>query len=282
MIKFFDTKELPEFILLRRHLMNAINVKRSQGPSQMMLGEMLRDDIPLMVECENCLKHLINRFKIDESMRSMQFPMNVRVLGGGSKTNATHSYDTHKIHIDAWSGAPVDTHNVVLFIDIKGDPDCIDFYEFLNRDLIHETIAFRGPYDQALTLYPARRLETPKAQIGQLIVFDQTVPHVTQKKHREGARVSIDVRLRPEAPYIDKGRRIDREKFLNYLPGNPGWGYYWSISPPTKKFLSFEDKSEYELRVSRDFGPNEELLRREYIDLVMKDSVFSLRRRSDD
>jgi hypothetical protein len=281
MIKFFDAKELPEFILLRRRLLDAIKVKGGGGASTMMLGEVLRDDLPLMVECENYLKQLINNLKIDQSMHSLQFPMNVRVMGENSKTSATHSYDTHKIHIDTWSGAPVDALNVVLFIDIAGDPDCIDFYEFINKDLIHEITMFRGPYDQALTLFPAQRLETPKAQTGQLIVFDQTVPHVTQKKHREGTRVSVDVRLRPEAPYIDGGERINREKFLNYRPGNPGWGYYWSISPPTKTFLSFEEKSDYEVSVARDFGRNEELLRREYIDLVMKDGVFSLRRSDD-
>lgn len=281
MLRFYDLKDRPDFILLRRLLLNEIRAKVSFGLSKAVLGQVLRDDIQLMLKCESHLRRLLNELEVDRLMKSMQFPMNVRVVEGG-RTKVTHSYDTNLIHVDAWSGAPSDAQNVILFIDIEGEPDCVDFYEFLNPKLISEAITFRGPYDQALKRYPVRRLETPKAEAGQLIIFDQSVPHRTEKKHKEGIRVSIDVRLRPETSYVDGGKCIDRKKFLDYTPGNPGWGYYWSISPPGEKFRCFEDKAKYELKVAQRFGPNAELLRQEYIDLVMKNEKFSLRRRSDD
>ena len=279
MLQFYDIEQSKQFIQLRQSILSSASQKKARGVTTSTLGLSLRNDVELMIECENCVKEILWSLHIDSRPTCMQFPINVRVVNEPNR-NYNHDFDTHFVHIDAWSGAPKRSFNLMIYLDIEGDPACVDFYRFISSES-NDPSSFKGGYVEAGKMFPSEKIDTPDAKIGQAIIFDQAVPHCTQTKAAGGTRVSLDVRFRIESPYIDDdGTFIGDGKFLDYSPGNPGWGYYWTLPPSGTFFKSFDEKVSFELSEARKIGPKAEMLRLAYVERVMMGGNFCLRRKA--
>lgn len=271
MVNFYDVSRFADF----RSLKSLFNDLSGKFDNELVSD--IRRDAALMLVIERHLVSILNKLQLLKEYSAFQFPANVRYLRTSKNVSAAHEYDTHNIHVDAWSGAPSDSANFMLYLNLQGaEPPYVQFYEFLVPS--DEILVFRGPYQEAIKRFPVKKLAQPAPFDGQLVHFDNFAPHQTVSSSvNSGWRLSLDVRVRTGNPYQINGAFIDQERFTYYLPGNPGLGYYWSISLPYS-FSSVDEKVSNELAIASSFHSSAYKLRKSYLDFVRSDGDWNIKK----
>jgi hypothetical protein len=278
MLLYFDVSRDANFIEMRSLLSKSRGELILSGVPFRSQGELLRNNLTLMLMQENLLKSLFISIGLPRLGRSLQFPMNVRVMSE-APPDASHSYDTRYIHSDIWSGAPVDLTNFLLYIDYEIGAPYVDFFD-VEREKAQYVKSFQGSYQQAQEYFRFLKVQLPEPKPGLLVIFSGDIPHATHYTGGSHVRFSIDGRIREECPYLENSKPVAKSKFLDYIPGNPGWGYYWSQDYSHRHFSGLAEKIEFELATASEVGEWALKLREDYLSLVFHGDDFSLRRSS--
>jgi len=230
----------------------------------------LRTDFALMVQLENCLLELMPAATASR-LKSIQFPANVRIVQAAPATGyLARPFATDYVHCDVWSGAPADSLNVFLYLDMQGDCARLKLFKSIEADPYARD--YRGPYAEFKgDLSRLDEVTTPAAP-GIMHIFSTYCPHKTVRG-ASGLRLSIDFRVRTGAPYLLDGRPLTEQEFSSYSPGFPGQGIYWT--KPTAPLASFADKCRYEIEQARAVGPWAVSLRESYINKITAKGVFA-------
>lgn len=271
MVRFFDVSKLEAFKSLKRVLLLLTD---KTGADR--VGEIRRDANAMLV-VEGLFVSILRDLSLLDKYSSLQFPVNVRRVAASSSVMAAHEYDTHDIHVDTWSGAPSDSANFMLYLDLIGEqPPYVQFYEFL--DPVDAILKFRGAYRDAINQFPVREVVHPPPVEGQLVYFDNFSPHRTVSvSNCYGSRLSIDARVRVGNPYQINGGWVEEDKFVYYSPGNPGLGYYWSIIEPWD-YSAVSDKVNRELIMARALDLKAFQLRQAYLNVVRSGGIWDIKR----
>lgn len=210
---------------------------------------------------------------------SLQFPINIRVMRSGVSTRRhpdRESYSTELLHCDAWSGAPSDSRNHLIYLYTELDCPYLEMYESLDKS--DPLRSFVGSYEELPDrLFDRKKISIP-CESGIMAVWPTYSPHRTvvpaagtSRAENSPLRISIDFRTRESSPYEeDRNSTMDTfsDSKMNSL------GVYWSF--PTGA-TSMEDKIQVELSIARAHGPKAYARRQEYIRKYYPDAaVFGL------
>lgn len=236
----------------------------------------LRDNPHLMFRLERFIIELLRAQSLADQ-RSLQFPINIRVMRSGVSTRrqpGRESYSTERLHCDAWSGAPSDSRNHLIYLYAESDCPYLEMYESLDES--DPLRGFVGSYEEIPSrLFNRNKISIP-CEAGILAVWPTYSPHRTvvpapSNYRAEDAplRISIDFRTRESTPYEeDRNSAMDTfsDSKMNSL------GVYWSFPAAA---TSLEDKFQVELSIARAHGLKAYVRRREYIRKYYPDAAVS-------
>tara|TARA_Y100001970_G_C14197087_1_gene838755 strand:- start:1013 stop:1858 length:846 start_codon:yes stop_codon:yes gene_type:complete len=209
----------------------------------------LRKDLDLMTELESIIYKLLTPFSILEDFLSLQFPLNIRLIGEECNPDQNKPYSTNNIHCDTWSGAPDDIQQYFLYVFFKKKSSYIELFNKVNNKNVNN---FKGPYKNFKINEDFLKIVEYDPYEGLLIKFDPKCPHQTIYTGA-GYRLSIDFRTRKKNCYKIKKKYIEKKIFSQEHSGHPfGLGYYWTKSQHT--FKSYKEKKEFELNFAQKFS----------------------------
>jgi len=272
-----------EFLQIREVVLSAL-AGRSMGP---LGSEDLRDRLPrsqvdlrsdtgLMLRVESLISELLKKLSL-ANCKALQFPVNVRVMSHktpNQRVVAKGAYSTELLHCDAWSGAPSDSRNHLIYLYTEPSCPYLEMYETLDES--DPLRGYVGNYTELSDqLYERRRVAIP-CEAGILAVWPTYSPHRTvvpapSTSRAEGSplRISIDFRTRESTPYEeDRNSAMDTfsDSKMNSL------GVYWTFPSVS---ASMKDKIELEIKSARESGSVAEARRREYIRKYYPDAAVS-------
>ena len=236
----------------------------------------LRNNYHLMFRLELRIIELLREQSLADQ-RSLQFPINIRVMRSGVSTRrqpGRESYSTERLHCDAWSGAPSDSRNHLIYLYTELDCPYLEMYESLDKS--DPLRSFVGSYEELPDrLFDRKKISIP-CESGIMAVWPTYSPHrtvvpapSTPRAEDSPLRISIDFRTRESTPYV-----VDRNSGMNTFSDSKmnSLGVYWSF--PTAA-TSLEDKFQVELSIARAHGPKAYALRQEYIRKYYPDADVS-------
>lgn len=230
----------------------------------------LRNNLELMVQVENCIIELLRESGVP-GVKSVQFPVNVRLVSASPSAGyLSRPFATDYPHCDVWSGAPRDSLNVFLYLEMVGDCPRLKLFQSMEHDAY--TRDYRGPYVEYRGDVGSFQEVPVSADTGTMYVFSTYCPHQTVRGSG-GFRISIDLRLRSGIPYLIDNARVGEAEFSTYSPGVPGQGIYWTR--PEKALSSFSAKCEFEMEQARRLGAWAATLRETYIQKITTRGVFN-------
>lgn len=270
MVRCFDVSGSALFREIRSLLLRALAGKDVEGEAETAavleaIGQVdLRKNVVVMLELEGCLVRLLDTLEVS-GFKSLQFPVNVRILGPAEARPAARPFATDWLHCDLWSGAPRDSYNFFLYAHVSPGCPQLDLFETLPDS--HSAAAYRGPYAGA----PLRREDLVPVRFdafaGHAVCFPTLTPHQTVRPAppggggRGGWRMSVDFRARLGDPYELESPADPEAAFstdrMNSL------GVYWSFPP--RRFSSLDEKIAYELAAAETKGGPAVRLRRGYL-----------------
>ena len=228
----------------------------------------LRRDTDLMLRVESSLVSILSRIP-HTPYRALQFPVNVRMLRSGPKVEGRSNrseYSTELLHCDAWSGAPSDSFNHLLYVYTEPSCPYLEMYETLDsNDPLRQYVGDYSGVPESLSL--RRKVDIPCVE-GVLAIWPTYSPHRTvvpawsPNLSTEDApmRVSIDFRTRKSSPY-EHDSNSSMATFANTKMNS--LGVYWTY--PTESG-TFTDKIRRELEAARRVGREAYEARRHYIE----------------
>ena len=212
----------------------------------------LRTDTPLMLTVESLLPQLLHQFNVPiEGIGSLQFPANIRLLQSERSLNTRNPYRTDYIHCDSWSGAPLDSFNLFLYLFVTPGSPHLAIYEFQE-----DSQSFQNRY-KSYSEVPVQEKDLQPFSFATLsgngALWPTATPHRTvlpDSTLSPAWRVSLDVRFRLGTPYTSDPN-LPLEEFAESRMGSPG--VYWDSS--TVGCESIDEKLKRELQVAHTFGP---------------------------
>ena len=237
----FDVSRTRAFRSVRSLILDAL-----EGTVEASSHIDLRKRTELMLQLENEVVALIADSELGaHGLGALQFPVNVRMMGPRRADEVVKPFGTEHLHCDLWSGAPPDSFNFFLYVDVT--PSCPQLALFETLPSSHPSASYRGPYADT----PLRRDELVPVELacfaGHLACFPTLTPHQTiRSSPPEGFRVSVDFRARRESPYAFEDEDAFSADKMNSL------GVYWSFPP--NPFQSLEEKIAHELSKARAHG----------------------------
>lgn len=238
-IRVLNLSSSPSFCDLR-----SLVLSRLTGVAKCIVGEMsdaqiselipteltdLRKDTELMLRVEGLLLMLLDEIGCRDH-GALQFPANIRTIGSGElarRAPNNRGYATDLIHCDAWSGAPSDSWNHLLYLLYVPDAPYLEIFETLppNNPLRN----YLGNY-ASVQLDPAElRRVSATPERGVMVVWPTYSPHRTVVPTDSVGlawRVSIDFRTRLGSPY-DDDRNFSGTSFSGSQMNSDG--LYWSF-----------------------------------------------------
>lgn len=271
-VRVINLSDSPSFWDLR-----SLVLSRLTGVAEFVVGEMsdaqiselipteltdLRKDTELMLRVEGLLLVLL-----DEAGRrdygALQFPANLRFIGSGEVArNAFNNrgYATDLIHCDAWSGAPSDSWNHLLYLLYVPSAPYLEIFETLPPDSPLRN--YRGDYRSVKLDSSQLRPVVATPAPGVMVEWPTYSPHRTVVPTDSVGlawRVSIDFRTRLESPY-DNDRNQSGTSFSGSQM-NSG-GVYWSFP---NQGGDMETKISFEMQEAARHGADALSKRTEYI-----------------
>ena len=222
----------------------------------------LRNNKDLMVKIEFQLVKLINSIFPDLDDHSMQFPVNIRLIGKDRPSGYMEKpYATDYLHSDIWSGAPRDSRNFFMYVYISNDASHLRIYETSSNKLIKE---LTGNYKKHnINEHDLLEFNLPHKD-GIFCTFDPYCLHKTIRTN-SGFRISVDFRTRNQCCYTLNNQYISENDFIKTKMGNPyGLGHYWTMS--SKEFKNFKNKVKYELNRAKKLSSEASRLRIKYLE----------------
>jgi len=198
---------------------------------------------------------------------AMQFPANVRVLNSLRRRASREEYSTEHLHCDAWSGAPSDSWNHLLYVFTEAGCPRLDMRETLPID--HPLRKYVGPYDETVTSQVTGFQTVPiPCRPGVLASWPTYTPHrteyqtafVTDDFTRAPSRISVDFRTRTGHPYLED-RNFQTNEFAATKMNSAG--VYWTY--PNREFSELNQKIESEISAASRQGSVAVRQRREYL-----------------
>lgn len=242
-----------------------INEMSDSDVSELMPTELmdLRKDLKFMLRIEGLLLLLLKEIgHLDHG--ALQFPANLRTIGSGEVARRAFNvggYATDLIHCDAWSGAPSDSWNHLLYLLYVPTAPYLEIFETLPPDSPLRN--YRGDYRSVeLETSQLRRVEAIPAP-GVMLVWPTYSPHrtvVPTDSEKLVWRVSVDFRTRLGSPY-DQDRNHSSTSFSKSQMNSDG--VYWSF--PTREYGAMEAKVSFELRMATRHSADALSKRNEYI-----------------
>jgi hypothetical protein len=276
MIRNFSFGDNPSFLkaqaLVRDELCAAIGADWPSVIESLATGKSLdlRGNFELMVQIENCLVDMLAGCGLS-TIKSVQFPVNVRMSHATPPADyLSRPFATDYIHCDVWSGAPVDSMNVFLYLFTYGNCSSLKLFQSIEGDAYARQ--YRGPYSDYRGDSSLFREVPAPTGVGIMHAFSTYCPHQTVRGS-DGLRISIDFRVRSEVPYLIDGAPADEVAFSSYSPGVPGPGIYWT--KPEAAFRSFAEKCQFEMARAQELGTWAAALRESYIRKITTTGVFA-------
>ena len=193
--------------------------------------------------------------------------MSIRVYYNKPKKYTSHNYSTNILHSDIWSGAPKNIRNFIYIVKISKNSSFCKIFNSIKK--IKKYRNFKGKYvNSSLKEENLKEIKYNKEN-GVLLTFDPYCPHYTFfPKNCTDIRISLDFRVKTSSPYCENGKHISERKFISEKIGQPGLGFYWSLSK--KKFKNIKEKIQEELMISKKLDKKAFELRTKYIKKVYK------------
>ena len=228
--------------------------------SQKILNEKnidLRRNISLMLMIDNRIRKVLN--KIDIKSDLIQFPVNVRILlPERNREYRKLMYNVDTLHCDHWSGAPIDSKNIYLYLKKEEDSPTLIHFEYDERDN-NTVLNYNGAYKDAPRI--RYRPIANKAEPGLMQIFDCTVPHMI-RRNLSGATISVDLRLRNKSDVFERDI-IERNKNEWISEKMTALGVYWE-----NKYLDevdIREKMNREIDEAKKYSEQYYNLRKEYL-----------------
>lgn len=223
----------------------------------------LRENLELCLQIENIFKPYIfkNFPKKYHNNLSLQFPINIRFTILPKKIDMLHDYSTNILHTDIWSGAPEDIRNFIYYLKVSNTSSYCKIFNGIkkNKDLKD----YRGKYLNAPKITNLKEIKYKKKN-GLLLSFDPFCPHYTfYPDNCRDLRISLDFRVKLSSPYLENGKLMKKEKFINSKIGQPALGYYWIMSK--RKFKTIDEKIKEEFVISKKIDDKAVKLRKAYL-----------------
>jgi hypothetical protein len=142
----------------------------------------------------------LSRFLSPKLVDGVDLPINVRLVYGATDTSQTTApFSSSKLHSDVWAGVPADA--VVVVLPLLGDIDnltieCCEMPPERELELMRPYEAYELPGSQVEVKH---RYSDAVMKHGHFYLADVRLLHRTLRRKPEGARVSIDFRLRYNA-----------------------------------------------------------------------------------
>ncbi len=242
---------------LRGNTLDVCNLLSQQGPVD------LRMNIPLMLQVEALLPGLLHEFGFSISaFGSVQFPANIRVVESRNNSNPDANYRTDYIHCDSWSGAPLDSFNLFVYLFVSPESPYLAMYEF--RDPSQFAMDRFASYSEiSVDQKDLRALPFP-TEVGSGAIWPTATPHrtVIPKTCLSAAwRVSLDVRFRAGSPYShDSNVPFDEFARSRMTSG----GVYWDSA--TLGSTTMKEKAKRELELTESHGLWATTMRHQYLE----------------
>jgi hypothetical protein len=222
----------------------------------------LRTDTRLMLKVEALIPEVLHQFGVSgNAFGSIQFPANIRVVQSESGYSNRNVFRTDYIHCDSWSGAPLDSYNLFVYLFVSPGSPYLRIYEF--PDASHHFENRYASYAQVQIREQDLQPFHFATEAGNSAFWPTVTPHRTVVPELTASpawRVSLDVRLRSGSPYSpDPNVRL--EEFSKSRMS--GGGLYWDSS--TIGFPSIAEKIKRELEVAERHGSWALDVRREYL-----------------
>lgn len=226
-------------------------------------GMDLRKDLESMLQIEGLLLQLLREIG-HLNYGALQFPANIRTIGTGdvaSRAFNAQGYATDLIHCDAWSGAPSDSWNHLIYLLHTPGAPYLEIFETLPPD--SPLRDYRGDYRSAEVVSSQLRQVSAIPASGVMVVWPTYTPHRTVvPTDSEGLvwRVSVDFRTRLGSPYDGDQNRSSTSFSKSQMNSD---GLYWAF--PSHEFGSMETKVSFELRQAARHGTDALAKRDDYI-----------------
>jgi len=204
----------------------------------------IRKNNRLMIKVEGLILGILKDLKIS-SIKSLQYPINVRILSNKSFPKLLTDYDTRYIHCDAWSGAPKNSFNAFIYLFTSENSPKLNIYKNLPKS--HKYRNFVGKYNKIQVEKKYLKKMKFKAKVGNMAIWETYTPHKTQvkKSSKNFFRISIDFRFKKTSPYnFIKNYSLDQ--FHKSKMNNDG--VYWLVDQNYKSFDSMKNKILYEFK----------------------------------
>jgi len=255
--RWFDLRESDTFRSIRKLVLCAlatISERNLEGLTDSEIASQLPGNPPdlrlrldVVLILESLLVQLLKECELGP-FGSLQFPANIRVLNPLQRRASREEYSTEHLHCDAWSSAPSDSWNHLLYI--LAEPQCarLEMRETLPTD--HALREYVGPYDKDLANQITDLREVPiPCRPGVFVTWPTYTPHrtnygsdwVADGSGRGPYRISLDFRTRIGHPYLEDRSSPLRDFAATKM--NSG-GVYWAF--PDSEFLSFSHKVAFE------------------------------------
>jgi len=284
--QYFDVGDTNEFKSLRRLILGTLLGQDVESiPLEKLAARLprspvdLRSDLKVMLQVEQLLLNLLKRLP-HPTYQAIQFPANVRMLKStiqGRVPAARSGYSTERLHCDAWSGAPSDSFNHLLYLYTEPGCPYLEMYPVLaDDDPLRFYVGDYGENSAPLSERPA--LEIPCAS-GVFVIWPTYSPHRTviptqdlehsSRPVSEPMRISVDVRARLGSPYTED-RNFEMQSFADTKMNSAG--VYWTL--PTSS-ASMSSKTEHEMRMAALTGPQALAARKIYVSRYYPDVPVS-------
>lgn len=210
MLKTIDVSHSREFALIKglveTNLIKAFDIDEVQdlckfGQSEIDSSKIdFRNDTSLMLRLEILAKKILLNNSIYYEF--IQFPFNLRILlPVKSQSYGELDFNVDTIHCDQWSGAPVDSSNVFLYVC---KPECAPELAFYDYEEHYTSIIrkYKGPYKTfSGATFTAK--QTTSSMPGTMHIFNDYQAH-SVKREGSGVTISLDFRMRPLSKYFLK------------------------------------------------------------------------------
>jgi len=227
----------------------------------------LRRDTHLMLKIETLLPEILHEFGLQiDCLGSVQFPVNLRILQSEGDFETDKPYGTENVHCDSWSGAPLDSYNLFIYLFVSPGCPYLALYEF-SGDL-HPWENRYGSYAEVSIGEGDLRPLPFETEVGNGALWPTLTPHRTviplssELTRLPAWRVSLDVRFRSTSPY-EPDPNVDFCEFSQSQMTSGG--VYWDSS--TVGCVSISEKIKRELEVAEKHGSWAADIRREYVNV---------------
>ena len=251
---FFKIKENKNFKNLQNIILNHLFKSKNFSTSYNFLNKKLnsiklkdlRENNNLMIKIEHLILNILNDLNI-KNIKSLQYPVNIRISENKNFPKKYREYDTRFVHCDSWSGAPKDSFNAFIYLIASEKAPKIEIYKSLPKT--HRYRDLKGKYSSFnLDKKYLKRIKF-KAEPGNMAIWETATPHktiVNNLSKKKFHRISIDFRFKKTSPYTFQ-KKYKSESFYKSKMNNDG--VYWSINNLPSPFNNINDKIKYEMSI---------------------------------